>query len=153
ATISRIPPGDPGGTPGSVGRPDPTTAIMQIPSAIMEWRPAPGIIRSPIPAAIGIHPATAIAIGTPGAVDHTRARLPAPAKARQLYPGPVRSKVVVEITDVLGGIGISRFGHFGWGCERCGHWLRIDGRSWTCRGPLRAQRRIMGQHRAEHRLG
>src|ERR1043165_7486709 len=45
-------PGDPPRTPNVARRPNPAPSMMQLPPAIMEWRPAPRIIGFPVPAAI-----------------------------------------------------------------------------------------------------
>src|SRR5882762_2448745 len=108
-TISREAPGYPGRSPDAVGVPNPATTIVQLPPAIMERSPTPGIIRGPVPTAIGVNPMTAVAIGAPPAINDHGAGLPAPAEASQLHPGAVRRKVIVKIGYILGRIGIHSF--------------------------------------------
>src|ERR1043166_6989292 len=64
-----------------------------MPSAIMKWRPAPGIIRLPIPSTIAVNPMTAITIRTPTVIDRNHRRLPAVADVFDFNPvaiGPQR---------------------------------------------------------------
>src|ERR1043166_1497749 len=82
-----MPPCYPGWTPDPVGHPDPTPARMGLPTAIMKGRPAPGIVRLPVPAAIGVNPATPITVRPPGMVHNDNRRLPAPAVIVHFHPG------------------------------------------------------------------
>lgn len=95
-------PGNPSRTPNPVRSPDPPTAVVHLPTAIMEGGPTPGIIRLPEPSAIRVNPVAAIAIGTPATIDRDRAWLPAPADAVQFHPGSVRREIVVKIVHVDG---------------------------------------------------
>src|ERR1041384_2857452 len=97
AVIAGATPDHPGRSPDRVRRPDPAAAVVQIPSAIMEWRPTPRVIRLPIPSAIRVNPMPTITIGTPAVINRNDARLPTPADAVQLNPRAVRRKVIVKI--------------------------------------------------------
>src|SRR5579864_2930418 len=76
--ITVISPTNPGGTPNLARNPAPTEPRMAKPGAVMEWGPAPGIIGKPVPAAIGIHPMSAVEVRLPAGVDYNHIRLPAP---------------------------------------------------------------------------
>src|SRR5881396_3775444 len=58
----RVTPADPGRGPDPVREPDPPTGRMQVPAAIMKWRPAPRIIRVPVPTEIAVNPMPAVAV-------------------------------------------------------------------------------------------
>jgi len=90
---------------------------MAEPSAIMERRPAPGIVRHPIPSAIGIDPAATIVIGLPARIDHHDRRLPARAITVDVHPVPIRRQRAVEGRII---------GDLGWRCGRLRRILRSD---------------------------
>ena len=130
--VSFAAPDDPGGSPNTVRKPNPSTAWMQLPASIMEGCPAPGIIRLPEPASIGVNPMASIAVRSPSVVDNHDARLPAPADAFKVDPRAVRRKVIVEVSDVRRRTAdISRRGGFGCGWRRA---RRGGNRFWSGRG-------------------
>src|SRR6185369_16179315 len=92
AIVTGHAPANPSRPPTGVWRPDPTDVPMVVPAAIMERRPAPGIIGQPIPAAVGVKPAAAITIRPPANVHHGDGRLPAPAIAGDFNPTSIRGK-------------------------------------------------------------
>ncbi len=66
---------------------------------------------------------TAVAIGAPCAINDHGPGLPGPADASQLHPRAVGRKVIVEIGDILGRIGINSLGLLDGRRERRGHRL------------------------------
>ena len=93
----RIAPAHPRRGPGRSRHPAPAPARVRIPPAIMERRPAPRIIRIPIPAAVGPFPAPAIAVGPPARRRRHRRRTPATAITIHVNPGAVGRQFIVEI--------------------------------------------------------
>src|ERR1043166_4317853 len=69
-----------------------------MPSAIMKWRPAPGIIRLPIPSTIAVNPMTAITIRTPTVIDRNHRRLPAVADVFDFNPVAIGPQRLVKIS-------------------------------------------------------
>src|ERR1041384_1823982 len=129
AIIVGVSPGNPGGTPNCVRRPAPAQAVMLEPAPIMEWRPAPGIIREPVPTVISINPMAAIEVRPPTWVNHHRGRLPATPISLHVRPGPVRRQRVIKIcvTRILYGLRRISLGgriplrrHLRWYGSRCG---------------------------------
>src|SRR5262245_28988352 len=93
-------PNHPRRPPSTVRQPNPAAPRVHLPAAIMERRPAPGIIRLPKPSGVSPHPMAGIAIRPPGTIDHDDPRLPAPADAVQLNPGSVWRKVVIKVSGI-----------------------------------------------------
>src|SRR5438132_1344971 len=58
AMLSGSAPDYPGRRPDCIGHPHPAAALMHMPASIMKRSPAPGVVRLPVPAAIGINPVT-----------------------------------------------------------------------------------------------
>src|SRR5215472_2822616 len=56
AMLAAHPPGHPCRSPLPVRTPHPPTAFVVMPAAIMKRRPAPRIMRLPVPAAVGVNP-------------------------------------------------------------------------------------------------
>ena len=70
---------------------------MAEPATVVKRRPAPRIIRNPIPAAVGIDPASMIAIRLPAGVVDRHAWTPAPAVTIHVHPTAIRRKRVIKI--------------------------------------------------------
>src|SRR6267154_2064985 len=98
AMLTLASPDNPRGSPHTVRHPNPPATRMQIPSAIMERRPAPGIIRLPEPSRIGPYPMARITIRTPCVIDYNHPRLPAPAHAFEFDPCAVGRKIIIEVS-------------------------------------------------------
>lgn len=146
------------------------------PAAIVEWRPTPGVIRHPIPAAIGIDPAPAIEIGPPTVIAYDGCGLPATTRTLDIDPVSIRRQSVVIIGVIgrrwfwfrrrsvtVGGVIRRRcgFGEFGswriWLGHRIGRVRRGIGRErlgfgWSqsevCRSPLNEM--IALEHCCDH---
>jgi hypothetical protein len=84
------------GNPDVARCPTPANATMAKPPAIVERGPAPGVGRSPVPTAIGVNPAAAIIVRTPGRIHHHHSRLPAGPVSIHVHPGPVRAERISE---------------------------------------------------------
>src|SRR5437763_1098793 len=97
-------PGDPGWSPDRIRNPDPTATFVHVPTAIMKSGPAPGVIRLPIPAGIGVNPVTAVTVRSPIPNRHYCARLPTPTETIHLHPATVRGKIVVKVIYLRGRI-------------------------------------------------
>src|SRR5258708_1657510 len=65
AVVAACAPSDPGRSPHPIGKPNPAVMRMEMPAAVVENRPAPGIIGGPIPAMIGIDPVSLVPVRTP----------------------------------------------------------------------------------------
>jgi hypothetical protein len=141
-----VTPANPGWPPNPVRCPAPAQATMAKPAAVMKRRPAPCVIGTPIPTAIGPHPASTIVVGCPTGIDHHRGGLPASTIPPHIYPVPVRSQRTVKSRIVR---------YFGW-CS-CGlgrilhsHSIRLgrDFRGiWSNRRFLGRRRRSRSQSR------
>ena len=93
----RITPGHPSRSPGRVRRPNPAMKRAAIPSAIVERRPAPGIIGLPIPAAIGPKPTATVGVRPPADINDGHGRLPAPAITGNFHPASIGSQSLIKI--------------------------------------------------------
>src|SRR5581483_4833838 len=102
AMIAGYAPRHPGWRPNCVRKPNPAATFVQIPAPVMKRRPTPGIIRLPEPARVRVNPMAAVAIRRPPAMNHDRARLPAPPVIRQANPAPVRSELIIEVIYLCG---------------------------------------------------
>ncbi len=68
-----------------------------MPATVMEGRPAPGVVRLPIPALIRVEPAAAVGVGAPSGIDHRHSGLPTQAVGRDFHPSAVGSQDGLEI--------------------------------------------------------
>src|ERR1044071_10197339 len=100
--VARLAPDYPGRSPNSIWQPNPATTWMQLPSTVVKWGPAPGILRLPKPTGVSVNPVASITIRAPGPVHYDNTRLPAPAQAVQNHPGAIRREIGVKIIH-LGG--------------------------------------------------
>src|SRR5439155_12980803 len=100
AIRARITPGHPSRSPGRVRRPNPPMKRAAIPSAIVERRPAPGIIGLPIPAAIGPKPTATVGVRPPAGVNDGHSRLPAPATTGNFHPASIGCQSLIKIIVV-----------------------------------------------------
>ena len=89
-------PTNPGRSPDRIGRPAPAQPRVPKPAAIMKRRPAPGIIGHPIPAAVGVNPATTVEIRLPARILDHYCRLPAATITLDVQPGTVRREGIVK---------------------------------------------------------
>src|SRR2546428_13977999 len=73
---------------------------MEMPAAIVENRPAPGIIGGPIPAMVGIDPVPLVPVWTPARIADDHRRLPIPLVVLGKYPMPVRVEFLIKVSDI-----------------------------------------------------
>ena len=163
AEFVRGAPADPGWPPDAVGHPDPAVMFVAEPAAIVERRPAPGIVGNPIPSGIRPDPMTGVAIRPPVMVQDDNSRLPAPTVTGQVHPGAIGGKVFIEIghfrrrsADIdRGGRDDrrGRSGHIDSGGRRCDHNDRSRGRSRRRRSARRRFDRRRGWRSNRNRRG
>ncbi len=91
ATITvGLPPTNPGWPPDVVGHPEPAAQRIAKPAAIMKDNIAPGIIRLPIPARLGVDPTPLVKVRTPVETHQGFIGPPAKAVLRHLNPSAER---------------------------------------------------------------
>src|SRR5712692_8124480 len=93
---------------------------MEMPAAIVENRPAPGIIGGPIPAMVGIDPVSLVPVRTPARIADDDRGLPVPLVVFGKYPMPVRVEFLIKVSDIRAE---GRLGRDTWRTERRGHRL------------------------------
>jgi hypothetical protein len=97
ADVSRAEaPVDPRRCPLRSRLPEPSKPRIQKPTSIMKRRPAPGVSAHPGPSHVGVYPSP-VRIGHEVFTDLFDARLPGPAAARNLEPGPIGCELVIEL--------------------------------------------------------
>src|SRR5258708_37638455 len=88
---------------------------MEMPAAVVENRPAPGIIGGPIPAMIGIDPVSLVPVRTPAWIADNHRGLPIPLVVLGKYPMPVRVEFLIKVSGIRAE---GRLGGPAWRAER-----------------------------------